>query len=208
MDLQRVAALRLLLATIRARCLLTPLPNLLENALKVDCLHALLLHGYQFMEGTSRAGRGKVVSLSGERLEFQYVARESLETSPDIRIVSPVDMVLELQARSLFGTQDTLFSHNVLDDLNRVQRGAAHAFLLASDAPIYNALRGLRQNNRGRKAAAPDELAVVLPASDKLANDFPNDPVQCEDSRFMHLGACFISNFGTERVVVVIWRTA
>jgi len=205
---EQLVALRVVLESIRLECLKSPLGNLLEAYLKVVALHALLAHGYTVMEGTSRSGRGKWVGLKEGRLAFEYVRRPSRAGSPDIRIVSPVQVVIELQARSEFGTQDTLFSNNVLDDLQRVQEGRADAFVLAMDSSIYDALRGIRKDPRGRKAAAPEVLAGSLPRPETMRTEFGQRAECTDNQRFNYLAAGVISAYGTNRIVAGLWRCA
>lgn len=186
-------------------CQTSAVGNLLENHLKVVIVDRLLRLGCAIMEGTSRAGRGKIVRVRDGRIGFEYVARPSMPTSPDIRVVAPVQLVLELQARSLFGTQDTLFSANIADDLDRVRDGRAHAFILAADLEIYDPIRGLKATTRGRKALLPEVLAAALPPSSgcecgtSLVSHGPSGEFACMLARVM-------SPFQTERLIVALSR--
>jgi hypothetical protein len=107
----------------------------LEAHLKVVIVEALLRSGHEVLEGSSR-NTGKRVFLAeggvrtvNEPLPHMVAATGSIKTknSPDIRVWAPARLVLELQVRSILGTQDSLFSDNLVDDLDRVQRGAADA---------------------------------------------------------------------------------
>ena len=199
------AALAVAFSAVVDECQTSVVGNLLENHLKVVVVDRLLRAGYSVMEGTSRAGQGKIIRLDGDRVSVQFVSRASMPTSPDLRIVAPAQLVLELQARSLFGTQDTLFSANIVDDLARVRDSRADAFIFAADREIYDPIRGLKSNNRGRKALAPEVLAGALPPSvscesgESVQCHGPSGEFECSLSRI-------VSPFGTERVVLALSR--
>jgi len=144
MNSDQSAVLEVAFSAAVDECRWSAVGNLLENHLKVVIVDRLLRAGCSVLEGTSRQGQGKVVRIEDGRIACQFVPRASMPTSPDIRVVAPARLVLELQARSLFGTQDTLFSANIVDDLERVRDGRADAFILAADREIYDPIRGLK----------------------------------------------------------------
>ena len=198
-------ALAIAFSAVVDECRLSAVGNLLENHLKVVIVDRLLRAGHSVMEGTSRAGKGKVLRLDGSRMDVQYVSRPSKSTSPDIRIVAPEPLVLELQARSLYGTQDTLFSAYIVDDLERVRDGRADAFILAADRDIYDPIRGVKANNLGRRALAPDVLAASLPPSQSCEC---GESVECRvpSGEFACSIARVASPYGTERIILSVSR--
>lgn len=206
MTSDQIDALDLVFSAVVDECRSSVVGNLLENHLKVVVVDRLLRTGHSIMEGTTRAGQGKVLRLDQGRVSVQYVPRESRATSPDIRIVAPVSLVLELQARSLYGTQDALFSANIVDDLERVRDGRADAFILAADRGIYDPIRGVKANNRGRRALAPDILAAALPPSQACER---GESTKCRvaNGEFTCWIARVASPYGTERIIVAISRS-
>ena len=211
MDPQQFLAFRAVLQSIYDECARSPVATMMENHLKVVVLETLLPMGYGFLEGSARTGVGKLLRLHDGVVNVELCSRptmnagpesECAKNSPDIRIWDPCHLIIELQTRSCYGTQDTLFSRNIADDLSRVRRGDAGAFILACDRPIYDALRGIKNDNRGRKALHTDVFERLLPDSDSLTDCFPDLPVCSYDGCYMVLAAKTPPTFGMQRVVI------
>jgi hypothetical protein len=137
------------------------------------------------------------------------VPSDARRTSADIRVCDP-NLVIELQARSIYGSQDTLFGKNVIDDLQRLADGRADVLIIACDRPIYDALRGNRRDPRGRKALlAPDLAARIFPGTDTLPVDAVMEVNQgISGSPFGDLQYCgcrAVAGTAVERVVIAIW---
>lgn len=207
----QLVVLNLMLAEIENECRVCPIGNILENHLKVVVLSSLLQHGYAVMESSNRKDLGRVIWLEGGLLRQRFEERnfmaaapgsEKVKNSPDIRVWEPCSMVVELQVRSEFGSQSSLFSENLADDLDRIDRHAADVFILAADLSIYESLRGQRANACGRKAKYGAFFSSSLLDSKTLPTSFspPVEPVQC-DNRFVW--ACkVIPKFGVDRVII------
>lgn len=190
-----------------------PLGNLSEGFLKVSCIEALLFKGYSLLESSNRANLGRLIWLHDGEIRGGLVPRDTIAADPtsmklwnsaDLRVYSPCTLVVELQCRSQFGSQAAVFSANIADDLRRVDRGTAHLFVLAADRVVYDALRGIKQDRRGRKAAYSFE------------DDFP-EPTPLESGRHVSQSASVRagrqvfaiaaeSQFGTDRVVLCAWQ--
>src|SRR6266550_281989 len=177
MDDHQRRALKIILSALETECRDSPLGNLLEGHLKVVAIHKLLGAGYSVMEGSNVPDRGRVISLERGRLRQTLEPRPhipaasgsgKLKNSPDLRVWQPCRLVVELQVRSEFGSQSALFSDNLADDLDRIMRGSADAFILAADRGIYESLRGLKADPRGRPAKHTERFEAVLPPTDQL----------------------------------------
>ena len=217
LDQAQLTALRVILKTCADECVRGPLGNLLEGHLKVVSAEALLRAGYSILESANKRGMGRLLSLKGDRIHYSECPREMVAAlpdtgkktmSPDLRIWEPCRLVVELQVRSMFGSQCALFSDNILDDMTRVGQAAAGAFVLAADRTIYDALRGVKTDRRGRKAKHGIVMPLLFPPSESLAcASF--DPAAWPVSRHLETwdvsGVVLETPFGVERCVVGIW---
>src|SRR5471030_457377 len=91
--------------------------------------------------------------------------------SPDVRIWHPVKLMVEIQCRSVWGSQDALFSNNILNDLDRICSGIAQVFVFCCDLPIYRSLRGDKTETRGRRAVAPEIFGSLFPHHEELSGN-------------------------------------
>lgn len=213
---EQVKAVRIAAQAAVDECRRSPVGNLLEAHLKVVIVDALLRAGYGVMEGSTR-NTGKVIHLQDGRIETTDEKRprmapapgsEKQTLSPDLRVWTPIRVVIELQIRTVLGSQDALFSGNLVDDLDRVSRGVADAFILAADQQIYDALRGIKNDTRGRKPKHAETCFNTLPGVAKCGESLPTAPISSECGRFLCLPALVRTEFGLERVVVAFWRAA
>lgn len=210
---QSFLAVMSVLEAIRLECESNILATLNEMHLKVVALNALLEAGFVVLEGSSR-NRVKALHLVDGRLDVTHQVRAPLMAHPgeatsfsaDIRVGDPASLVVELKARSIHGSQDAIGSETILKDLERVGRRTVDLFVLAADRELYDRLRGLGRDSRGRKARAPDLFVSVMPASESLGPRFASEPVSMLGGHFEVLGSCIMSAAGTERVVIGCWR--
>lgn len=213
-DEDRYKALQVITGASARECLRSALGNLLEGHLKVVAAEALLDQGYSIMEGANARKLGRVVSLSEGRLRVVFDERPIMLAapgsskrinSPDIRVWFPCRLVVEIQVRSQYGSQSALFSENFLDDVKRVRRGAADAFVLAADRVLYEGLRGVKRDSRGRKAKHQDSIVAILPAVEDLgASPDPRTwPIREMDGLVVS-GALLKAPYGVERCIVGI----
>jgi len=128
--------------------------------------------------------------------------------SADIRVGSPANLIVELKARSIHGTNDALGSEKIVEDLKRVGSGMVDMFVLAADRELYDGLRGFRKDPRGRKPKHTEIFYHTLPDSATFAARFPMAPVKALEVRLEVLGARVVSIGQTERVIVGVWRGA
>ncbi|MDO8676979.1 MAG: hypothetical protein Q7R30_00215 [Acidobacteriota bacterium] len=217
---QQKTALTVVLRACADECMRSPLGNLLESHLKVVAADALLRSGYSILESANRKGSGRLVSLRSGVLTSTLEPRPSIapfsdstkaKMSPDLRVWAPCRLVLELQVRSSFGSQSALFSENLFDDLRRVGNQAVDAFVLAADVTLYDALRGIKQDRRGRKAKYADVMPLFLPASETLPATFEEAgvrSVQTAGGHFEITGALLKTAFKVDRCVIGVWRAA
>lgn len=193
------------------------LGNLLEGSLKVAAAEALLLRGYAILESANLKGLGRVVSLRDGRLHCTTDSRPAvaafpdsgkLKMSPDLRVWEPCRLVVELQTRSCFGSQSAVFSDNMYDDLRRVGNSLADAFVFVTDRPIYDALRGIKTDTRGRKAKHAEIMHLLLPPSEGLEiwnQDYTWSSVVVGPA-LTTTGVLVATQFGIERCVVGFWK--
>jgi hypothetical protein len=190
------------------------LGNMNESTLKSAAVEALLMGGFAVMEGTSRAGMGKVLRLKGQSITLEFVPRPPVRSvtdctrasSPDIRIWETAQMVIELQARSRFSSQDATSTPAVLDDLTRVSRGGADVFILAADRSIYDAMCGIRSDLRGRRLKQPGVLKSLFPSSSALANGYSMREGSFDGSTLATFARKVVSPSGEERVIVGVLK--
>lgn len=219
LDDAQPTALRLVLKACADECARSALGNLLEGHLKVVGADALLHAGYSILESANVKGQGRVVSLCGGRLQQSLDSRPTMaafsdsgkaKMSPDLRVWSPCRLIVELQVRSSFGAQSALFSANLLDDIRRVGTRTVDAFVLAADRSIYDALRGVKEDRRGRKALHADVLRMLLPASETLAQveDPASWPSVITADHFDVCGVVQPTSFGADRCIVGVWTAA
>lgn len=216
LDEHQLVALRLVLQACADECTHSPLGNLLEGNLKVAAADALLLAGYSILESANIKDQGRVLSLQNGQLKAELASRPVLKAfedsgkitmSPDLRVWAPCRLVLELQVRSCFGSQSALFSENLFDDIRRVGTSVVDAFVLAADRPIYDALRGVKQGARGRKAKYAHILPLLLPPSESLATAVDSIPWSARKiEHFEVAGVLLWTSFNVERCVVGWWR--
>jgi hypothetical protein len=129
-------------------------------------------------------------------------------SSPDLRVWEPCKLIVELQARTELGSQSALFSANLVDDIERVRRGAADAFVLAADHSLYDGLRGIKSDARGRKAKYPNALGEALPPSECLGTDFePFKWPVVQRPNLICTGTRLRTRYGIERCILGISST-
>ena len=125
--------------------------------------------------------------------------------SADVRVCAPCSLVVELQTRSVCGSQDSLFWNNLIDDYQRLVSAKADVFVFACDRSIYEVLRGGRRDNRGRKAAVrPEEARELMPDPDGLSTEPSADVRAIDSARFgqlHYLGCRTGTNPAVERIV-------
>src|SRR5574341_572738 len=151
----------------------------LENDERVD---VLIAPSVPTLEGSAR-NRAKALQLIDGRLDVTDQVRvpllaqsgEARKFSADTRVGEPASLVVELKARSIHGSQDAIGSDTILKDQERVGGRTVDLFVLVADRELYDRLRGLGRDSRGRKARAPDLFASVMPASESLSPDFGSD---------------------------------
>lgn len=150
---------------IQAQIQTSPAITMSENAIKVLIVDEMLKVGYILIEGGC-AGCKKVWMADGHLDSVILNEPAGKKTSPDIRVIHPVKCVIELQSRSDIGSQDSLFSNNIVDDIQRVLRGDADLFVLVSDNGVFQKLMGHR-DTRGRKPLYGDLVTKILKISDR-----------------------------------------
>jgi hypothetical protein len=137
-----------------------------EGFIKSVLVEHLLSSGCSVIEGG--ADGLKLVRLLKGRLEvLPFVSTEGVDKPriyADIRVALPKPFVFELQCRSIIGSQNSLFTKNIVDDVWRVEQGYADLFLLVLDGPIYQKMLGNR-DGRGRKPLHGDFLPTFLSSS-------------------------------------------
>jgi hypothetical protein len=227
-----LTAVRNVVEAFRLECVANPVATMSESHLKVVAVQALLAAGCELLEGSARATVNKRLSLRNGRIASEDVPRrtpledaarllakyraaatqdvtKTRQTSADLRVCSPCSVVFEFQARSIYGTQDTLAWKNLIDDYERLGSGRADVFVLACDEPIYNALRGNRRDARGRKAAFESAGAQqILPAADLLPIDGTSDIRPLESPRFgdlRYIGCRVPESAAVGRIVLAWW---
>jgi hypothetical protein len=203
-------AAQVIFDTTLAVCREEPLATVGEGQVKAAIARGLLEDGFSVLEGS--AAGAKVLTLKDGTIRVQAAVLPEMapapgsskrRLSPDVRVWAPVQLAIEVQCRSIWGSQDTLFSANILDDLTRICTGRAHLLVLAFDRPIYDSLRGLKADTRGRKALATDVFATLLPDSKSLG---PTKAASNPSAGPYSVGlwaAVTSSPWGVDRVVVV-----
>ena len=132
-----------------------------EGTIKSCIVEKLLRDGYRIIEGPKT-----VFYMNNKIITFPTETRVSRNgTSADIRIIRPIQAVIELQARSDISSQYALASAPIADDIQRVEEGRADLFILVADEGIFRSMRGDR-SNRGRKPLHPELFPTYLAASD------------------------------------------
>lgn len=217
LSVEQLSAVRIILRATEVECAQSPVGNLLEGHLKVIAIGALISAGYAVMEGANVAGQGRVISLENGLLTASLQPRPHMpsspgsgkaKNSPDIRVWHPCRLVVELQIRSQLGSQSALFSDNLADDLGRLERSTVDAFVLAADLDLYNSLRGLKLDARGRPAKHTELFASALPDVSEFPDAIAQDPVHTPNGRWRWLGSRLRTSFGIERIVVGLWVAA
>jgi len=211
----QLTALAIILDACAAECVRSPLGNLLEAHLKVVAADALLSAGYSILESANMKALGRVLSLRDGQLQVTLAKRPFMapapgsnkaKNSPDLRVWEPCRLVVELQVRSTLGSQSALFSDNLLDDLDRVRRGTADAFVLAADRVLYEALGGRKRDTRGRKAKHGTLLSQVLPPIESLGLHAVAHPwVTQQRGDLVVSGILVRAAAGVERCIVGAW---
>jgi hypothetical protein len=225
--------IRLVVEAFRIDCCQNPVATISEGHLKVVAMQALLSSDVELLEGSAKAAIRKRLGLANGRMTITEVPRRTPEeavlrsldkfraapvgdaaiktkqTSADLRVCSPCSLVFEFQTRSIYGTQDTLSWKTLVDDLDRLVLGKADVFVLACDLPIYNSLRGLKLDGRGRKAGLPMDLAQeILPAADTLPFEGVSEVRNLSSSKFGMLrcvGCRTPEVAAVERVILGTW---
>ena len=128
----------------------SPAFTMSEGAVKIAIVDYLLRVGYIILEGAQNGAKAVCMVDKGIHIMPAAALRQHISTSPDIRIIHPVSVVIELQTRSSIGSQDTLASANIADDIERVDSGRADLFVMTVDGGVYDKMMGKR-GNRGRK---------------------------------------------------------
>jgi len=193
-----------------AVCREAPLATVGEGQVRAAVVRGLLEGGFSVLEGSAAGAKvltltgGGVVVQSGSVPEMKPVPGSAKRRlSPDVRVWGPVQLAVEIQCRSVWGSQDALSSANILDDLRRICTGRAHLLVLAFDRPIYDQLRGLKSDRRGRKALATDLFATLLPASSSLGPAKAPSTASAGPYTMGVWAAVTPSPWGVDRVVVV-----
>ena len=160
----------------RSHCLAT----LSEGHLKTIAAAAMIGNGFTIIEGSNWNDKGWQVALSSGKLNANLVAlpvftshQTGKRIAPDLRVNTPSGIcTIELQSRCRVGTSSQLSSGSIMDDITRVQNGSADAFILVADADLYDAIRGIKKDPRGRKAKHSAYFAHVFPATSDLPATF------------------------------------
>lgn len=226
--------IRSVVLALHDECSTNPVATVSEGHIKVVAMRALLDAGAALIEGSGRATINKKLFFRNRTLNVEPVARRTTEenlvrmvanlqmkaanqprpkqVSSDLRVCEPCRLVFELQTRSIYGSQDTLFWKNILDDYERLTRGFADVFVMACDAPIYASLRGDRGDRRGRKAAVAADVAIqLLPSIEMLPVGVVSDLNEIDSARFGKLraiGCRTASGVAVERVVLATWAVS
>lgn len=209
-------AWRVILNAVSDVCETELLATQSEHYLKVVTIGRLLRAGGSIIEPGNRPGKGRLLRYDGKRVTAALIDlplmpapadSEKRRLSPDIRVYEPERVTVELQARSQFGSQSTLFTKNIADDLRRLATRQVDLFVLAADCGIYDSLRGLKQDRRGRRALLPPGVwAQILPASSVLSAQAPDVPFTSPDGLVQVYGTRRDSPAGVQRVVVAVQR--
>ncbi len=187
-----------------------PLATIGEGPVKVAVARRLLEEGYTLLERTTKGGAKQLklangvltVTPSALPAMAPHPGESKKRLSPDLRVIAPAALTFEIQCRSLFGSQDALFSDNLLDDLLRISTGRANVLVFATDRVIYDQLRGIKSSTRGRKAKAPGVFQTLFPPSVSLDGEARWVDNSHGGIRILALGSVTASLWGAEKVVI------
>jgi hypothetical protein len=214
MTREQLAATRVLLNALKKECAANPIATLNESHLKVVGALGLLRAGYSILEASTK-NCCKALKLTEERLTIESrpklvmaagVGAAESRNSADLRVIEPIRVVIELQARSAAGSQDALFSKNIVDDLNRVREGRADVFIFVCDWSIYQPLRGLRTDKRGRRATDARLMASVFPVREQVPWNCPDPLTSICKYDGLATGAVRTLYHGEDRILSATWR--
>jgi hypothetical protein len=216
MNAIQLNAVEVILHAAATRLRIDPLANLNEGSIKAIVSSELLTWGFALYEGAQGPKRAKIVRMKQGELSIKYIDRvqsrsrlgsENAWNSIDLCVVEPCELRVEIQVRTIYGTLDGVQSRSVLDDIERVLEGFADAFLLAADRRLYDALRGIKESNRGRKAIDSDRVATVLPGFQDLQQWPPEQyMITHQVAETLTAGGYSIGSYGIEKVVVCVWK--
>ena len=192
---------------IRTDAVRTPLALWNEFHTKVVAGTALLESGLKIIEGMPRKASGDRLSFTEGRLERtivtlpKYHIRDGKSaSSPDLRIDAPSLHVL-IKTKPDFGSKAQRQAEAIVKDLKHLTKRHADVFFLVSELEPYRRLRyedGKKHGNAGHVK----ECQAWLPASEKFKDSL--DITWRTASCFRWAGGRFWTNFGTERLIVVM----
>jgi len=193
-----------------------PCANWSEGRVKSVAVYALLKAGYAILEGSNWSGKGRRISWLGGKLKGDLVPLPDMaclpgevknRNSPDLRVVAPLTMTFEIQVRSTFTSQSQLMSDNVVNDVRRIAHGTADVLLGAFDRTIYDALRGIKADPRGRPPRNPELFSAVLPPSSDLSDvEVTRTAAANSLGAFQCCAARVGADIGVERVFFALFR--
>lgn len=138
------------------------LATISEGHMKAEVMRSLLGRGAVLLEGSNVAGRGWRIASGVDELESTLVELPLAESKPDVRVVCPVDLTLELKVRPDFGSLAQARSAQFEKDFQNVEESRADALVVAFGPIGYQSMRGVKQDARGRKPTFT--LEGLLPA--------------------------------------------
>lgn len=156
-----------LLKDLVAWCARDPLATIAEGHLKVEAMRSLLNSGAILLEGSNTAGKGWRLKLSGQDLASELISLGQQPSKPDIRVIAPNRLTLELKVRPDCGSLAQARSSQFEKDLRNVAKGEADGLIVAFGPNGYNAMRGEKSETRGRKPSFT--FQDLLPPQDDMS---------------------------------------
>jgi hypothetical protein len=156
LNLDQLTALDTLLAFLRQETLQNQLITFQEGTLKTFCVQAFLKAGYQIVEGSKNKfqvlemnSEGIIVPVDGKKFPPHGSG------SRDIKVLDP-HLHIELKCISEFGTKAGALTKPLNEDIDVLNSGNAHVFILVCSSQAYGSLR----KNKSFNLKLPDSTTV------------------------------------------------
>lgn len=212
MDPRQLTLIAGALDAVAAECVRSPVATLNSGHLRAIVVEHFLRAGAAIFERGATSSDGRVLRLTGDviRSEAHVLPPRGRASGrpprmPDLRLLDPVALGLDLHARGALAAPDRDASRILLERFASLASGASHALLIACDRRAWDSLRVERPGADARPTELSRLCSALLPASATLDPE-PTDSSPTLAGRPWSVRATITPMvFGVQRVVGVVW---
>jgi hypothetical protein len=208
---KQLALIEAALGAVADECVRSPVATMSAGHLRAVVAERLLRDGATLVERGASAAERRLVRLVDdvvqvERADSPRAAhRGRLPRSPDLRVVSPVLLGVDLWARGALSPAERLGGRWLHERIAALADGTSDVLLLACDRRAYDALRVARTGADGEPAALPRLCAALLPPSRSLGTEPMLAAPTLGGRRWGARATLTPMVFGAQRIALALW---